>query len=253
MIIDDFRLDGKTAVVTGASRGLGQAIAVGLAEAGANVAGIARSAQDETRKMIEDVGRKYLAVKADMARRPDHEMIIDETIARFGRLDVLVNNAGITHRSPAVDYPLERWDAIIEVNLTAAFHLSQLAARQMMKADTGGKIIMIASMASFQGGLYVPAYVAAKSGVAGLTRALAVEWSKHRINVNAIAPGYFRTEMTAPLQEDPERGPDISSRIPAGRWGEPADIAGAAVFLASKASDYCHGAVLPVDGGWMTK
>ncbi len=253
MILDDFRLDEKVAVVTGSSRGLGQAIAVALAEAGADVVGAARTDQSETQQAIEKLGRQFLPVKVDLANREDHELIIEETLAQFGRIDILINNAGITHRSKAVEFPMDRWDAIIEVNLTAVFHLSQLAARQMMKSDTDGKIIIIASMASFQGGLHIPAYVASKGGVAALTRALAVEWGQHHINVNAIAPGYFRTDMTAPLQIDPERGPELSSRIPAGRWGEPEDLAGAAVFLASPASDYCHGTILVVDGGWLSR
>ena len=253
MILDDFRLDSKIAVVTGASRGLGQAVAVGLAQAGADVVGVARTDQSDTRRLVEEAGRRYLPVKADLAKRSDHDLVIAETLAEFGRIDILVNNAGIIHRSKATDFPLDRWDAVIEINLTAVFHLSQLAARQMMKTESGGKIIIIASLASFQGGLHIPAYVASKSGVAGLTRALAVEWAAHHINVNAIAPGYFRTDLTTFLRLDPERGPELTSRIPAGRWGEPDDLAGAAVFLASKASDYCHGSILTVDGGWMTR
>jgi len=253
MILDAFKLDSRVAVVTGTSRGIGQAVAVALAQAGADVVGVARTDQDETRRLVEDLGRQFVPVKADLANRNDHELIIAETLAEFGRIDILVNNAGITHRSKAVDFPIDRWDAILEVNLTAVFHLSQLAARHMIKTDSPGKIIIIASMASFQGGLYIPAYVASKAGVAGLTRSLSVEWARHHINVNAIAPGYFRTDMTAPLQMDPERAPDIASRIPAGRWGEPADLAGSVVFLASKASDYCHGTTLVVDGGWMAR
>jgi len=253
MILDDFQLDDRVAVVTGSSRGLGQAIAVALAEAGADVVGAARTDQTETQQLVQKTGRQFLPVKVDLTNRAHHELIIAETLAEFGHVDVLVNNAGITHRSKSVDFPMDRWDAVLEINLTSVFHLSQLAARQMMKRDAGGKIIILASMASFQGGLHIPAYVASKGGVAALTRALAVEWGHHHINVNAIAPGYFRTDMTASLQIDPVRGPELSGRIPAGRWGEPTDLAGAAVFLASPASDYCHGTILVVDGGWLAR
>ena len=253
MILDDFRLDNQVAVITGSSRGLGQAIAVALAEAGADIVGAARTDQTETQQLVERTGRQFLPVKADLAKRAHHELIIAEALAELGHIDILVNNAGLTHRSSAIDFPMDRWDAILELTLTSGFHLSQLAARQMMKSETGGKIILIASMASFQGGLHIPAYVASKGGVAALTRALAVEWGRRHINVNAIAPGYFRTDMTAALQVDPVRGPELSGRIPAGRWGEPADLAGAALFLASKASDYCHGTILIVDGGWLAR
>ena len=253
MILDDFRLDGKVAVVTGASRGLGQAIAVGLAEAGASVAGVARSEQTATAGAVEKVGRRFLAVGADLADRESRETVIEETLAEFGRIDILVNAAGITHREPAVEFPLREWDRILEVNLTAVFELCQLAARRMLTQGSGGKIVNVASLGSFQGGMYIPAYIAAKSGLAGLTRALSNEWGKLGINVNAIAPGYFRTDMTAPLAADPVRAPEILSRIPVGRWGEPREIAGAAVFLASGASTYCHGTILVVDGGWLAK
>ncbi|MBA3762685.1 MAG: SDR family oxidoreductase, partial [Chthoniobacterales bacterium] len=200
---------------------------------------------------IEQLGRRALAIKGDLSKPASPREIFDETLAAFGTLDILVNNAGTIRRAPAVECSEEDWTHVLEVNLSSVFRLSQLVGRRLLEQGHGGKIINIASILSFQGGINVPAYTAAKSGVAGLTRALANEWARHRINVNAIAPGYMRTDNTAALQRDETRNRQILERIPAGRWGEPADLAGAALFLASPASDYLHGHVLVVDGGWM--
>ena len=251
MILDQFKLNGRVALVTGASAGLGQAIAIALAEAGADVAchGNTRS-PEATCSAVATSGRTAFAVTGDLAKTDTPCELIEATLERFGRLDILVNNAGTIRRAPAVDYAAEDWATVIQVNLSAVFRLSQLAGRNMI-ARGHGKIINIASLLSFQGGITVPAYAAAKGGVAQLTKALANEWAGKGINVNAIAPGYMRTDNTKALQEDETRNRQILERIPAGRWGEPSDLAGAAVFLASAASDYINGEVLVVDGGWM--
>jgi len=251
LILDKFKLDGKVALVTGAATGLGQAIAIALAEAGADVAchGNSRS-PESTCEAISRMGRRTFAVSGDLAKKETPALLIEKTVNEFGRLDVLVNNAGTIRRAPAFDYSQDDWTTVIEVNLSAVFRLSQLAGRQML-AQGCGKIINIASLLSFQGGITVPAYAATKGGVAQLTKALANEWAAKGINVNAIAPGYMRTSNTKALQEDETRSRQILERIPAGRWGEPSDLAGAAVFLASAASDYINGEVLVVDGGWM--
>jgi 2-deoxy-D-gluconate 3-dehydrogenase len=252
MILDSFRLDGKVALVTGASAGLGAAIAVALAEAGADVAchGNTRRA-DTTCGLVEQRGRRSLALLGDLLDRTTPPRLTAGTIERFGQLDILVNNAGTIRRAPAIDHSDADWDAVIEVNLSSVFRLSQLAGRHMLERGRGGKILNIASLLSFQGGITVPGYAAAKGGVAQLTKALANEWAMHRINVNAIAPGYIRTDNTAALQRDETRNRQILERIPAGRWGEPSDVAGASLFLCSAASDFVHGHVLVVDGGWM--
>jgi 2-deoxy-D-gluconate 3-dehydrogenase len=251
MILDRFKLDGKAALVTGASRGLGAAIAVALAEAGADVVchGNSRAA-DETCETITKLGRRTLALRGDLRDRDLTTRIIETTVRELGRIDVLVNNAGTIRRAPAVEYEEEDWEAVIEVNLSSVFRLSRLAGRHMI-ARGRGKIVNIASLLSFQGGITVPAYAAAKSGVAGLTKALANEWAARGVNVNAIAPGYMRTDNTLELQRDERRNRQILERIPAVRWGEPEDVTGAAVFLSSAASDYIHGHILIVDGGWM--
>jgi len=250
-IIDAFRLDNRIALVTGAAAGLGQAIAIGLAEAGADVAchGNTRS-PEATCAEVAKIGRKAFAVTGDLSKKDTPAVLVDAVVKEFGRLDILVNNAGTIRRAPAVDYSQEDWTTVIEVNLSAVFRLSQLAGRQMLDQG-GGKIINIASLLSFQGGITVPAYAASKGGVAQLTKALANEWAGKGINVNAIAPGYMRTENTKALQQDETRNRQILERIPAGRWGEPSDLAGPAVFLASAASNYLNGEVLVVDGGWM--
>ena len=253
-ILDLFRLDGRTALVTGAAQGLGQAMALALADAGADVAILDRSEPAQTVQMVESLGRKVLPVRCDLltASVADLQGVIAQVVEHFGRLDILVNNAGIIRRADAVDFSESDWDDVIQINQKAVFFLAQAAGRQMMKQG-GGKIISIASMLSFQGGIRIPSYTAAKSAVAGLTRALANEWASHNVNVNAIAPGYMSTDNTAALRADPERSKSILERIPAGRWGVPTDLAGAVLFLASAASDYVNGTILCVDGGWMAR
>ena len=248
-----FDLTGKVALVTGANTGLGQGMAVALAEAGADICLIGRSAPDETVARIEASGRKAHVIHADLGSADDVESIVSEARDALGGVDILVNNAGIIKRNDSIDFTFEEWDAVMNVNLRTLFFLSQAAAREMIKSGHGGKIINIASMLSFQGGIRVPSYTASKSGVAGLTKILANEWAKHGINVNAIAPGYFATNNTAALQADETRNAEILGRIPSGRWGDPSDIGGAVVFLASHASDYVQGITLPVDGGWLAR
>ena len=252
MVLESFRLDGKNALVTGSHRGLGAAIALALAQAGANVGLHGRSGGGEAGcEKLRELGRKSFYIAGDLAKPETCPALIQKTIDEFGSIDILVNNAGTIRRALAVEYPQAYWDELIAVNLTAVFRLSQLAGEHMLKRSAPGKILNIASLLSFQGGILVPAYAAAKGGVAQLTRALANEWASKGINVNAIAPGYMATDNTAALRSDPFRSQQILERIPAGRWGEPSDIAGAAVFLCSAASDYIHGSVLVIDGGWM--
>jgi 2-deoxy-D-gluconate 3-dehydrogenase len=253
-ILDLFRLDGKVALVTGVGRGLGQAMTVGLAEAGADIAGLYRSNYEETQAQVEALGRRFSPVECDLLAASVARLneVVDQVVGELGRLDILVNNAGIIRRAPALEFSEQDWDDVIQVNLKALFFLSQAAARAMVEQG-GGKIIHIASMLSFHGGILIPPYTAAKSGVAGLTRALANEWAARGINVNAIAPGYMATDNTAPLRADPQRNQAILARIPAGHWGAPAELKGVAVFLASAASNYMHGALVPVDGGWLAR
>jgi len=252
MSLDKFKLDNRVALVTGAATGLGAAIAIALAEAGADVAchGNTRS-PEATCKTITDIGRAAFAVTGDLSQPQTANELFQKTISRFGRIDILINNAGTIRRAPAVDYSDDDWATVIEVNLSSVFRLSRIVGKQMIENERGGKIVNIASLLSFQGGITVPAYAASKGGVAQLTKALANEWAKHNVNVNAIAPGYMRTTNTAALQADETRNRQILERIPAGRWGEPEDVAGAAVFLSSPASDYVNGHLLVVDGGWM--
>jgi 2-deoxy-D-gluconate 3-dehydrogenase len=250
-ILDAFRLDGRVALVTGASTGLGQAIAIALAEAGANVACHGNThAPDATCETVTKAGRQSLALTGDLSDRATPRRLTENTIAHFGQLDILVNNAGTIRRAPATAYSEEDWATVIEVNLSSVFRLAQLAGRHMIERGRG-KILNIASLLSFQGGVTVPAYAASKGGVAQLTKALANEWAAKGLNVNAIAPGYMRTDNTKVLQQDETRNRQILERIPAARWGEPSDLAGAAVFLCSAAGDYVNGHVLVVDGGWM--
>jgi 2-deoxy-D-gluconate 3-dehydrogenase len=244
-----FDLTGNTALVTGANTGLGQGIAVGLAEAGADIVAVGRSAPDETAKLVAAAGRKFTAVSADLSSIEP----IARVVAEAGPVDILVNNAGIIRRNDSAEFSEADWDAVMDVNLKVAFFLSQAVAKDWLAAGRGGKIIQVASMLSFQGGLRVPSYAASKSGLAGLTKALANEWAGRGINVNAIAPGYFVTNNTDALRQDEIRSRQIMERIPAQRWGEPRDLAGVAVFLASAASDYMHGAIVPVDGGWLAR
>lgn len=251
MILDFFSLKGKVAVVTGANTGLGQGMALAMAEAGAKVALVGRSPMDATMERIKDSGGESHPVKADLADFKVADQIVAETLERFGSVDILINNAGIITRGAALDFTEEMWDSVMNLNLKTLFFLSQAAARQYAKQGHGGKIVNIASMLSFQGGIRVASYTTSKSGVLGLTRMLANEWAPMGINVNGIAPGYMITNNTIALQNDPVRYKAILERIPAGRWGEPSDLAGAAVFLASRASDYLHGFTIAVDGGWL--
>ena len=252
MILEAFELKGRNALVTGSSRGLGAAIAIALAQAGANVGCHGRSAEGKaTSETIARMGRKSFYLAGDMSDTKLHPALIGKTVEKFGSIDILVNNAGMIRRAPSAEYPQNDWDELIAVNLTAVFRLSQLAGQHMLKRGARGKILNIASLLSFQGGILVPAYAAAKGGVTQLTKALANEWASKGINVNAIAPGYMATDNTATCGKTPQRSRQILERIPAGRWGEPDDIAGAAVFLCSSASDYIDGHVLAVDGGWL--
>jgi 2-deoxy-D-gluconate 3-dehydrogenase len=247
-----FDLTGKVALVTGASRGLGAAMAIALADAGADVAVHAsEKPPSDTEAAIRRKGRRAGCFTANLARREETGRLVPDVISAFGRLDILVNNAGTISRRPAAEYPDELWDEVIEVNLSSVFRLSRAAGSHMLERGDGGKIVNVASLLSFQGGITVPAYAAAKGGVAQLTKALANEWAGRRINVNAIAPGYMRTDNTSALRADPVRSRQIGERIPAGRWGEPEDLGGAVDFLASPASDYVSGHVLVVDGGWL--
>ncbi len=250
---DLFRLDGEVALVTGASRGLGAAMAVALASAGADVALHARErpATITAAAIASSSGRRTEVLTANLMDRAAADRLVSDTVERFGQLDILVNNAGIIRRRAAVEHTDEEWDAVIEVNLSSMFRLCRAAGAHMRARQRGGKVINVASLLSFQGGVTVPGYAAAKGGVMQLTKALANEWAAHSINVNAIAPGYMETDNTTALRSDPVRSRQIAERIPAGRWGAPEDLAGAAIFLASSASEYVHGHVLVVDGGWM--
>lgn len=250
---DLFSVQGRVAAVTGANTGLGQAMAIALADAGARVALIGRSEPADTRAQIEAQGGECAAIMADLAVTENLADVIRESEKALGALDILVNNAGIIRRADALEFSEEDWDAVMATNLKSPFFLAKAAAKSMVDGGRGGKIVNVASLLSFQGGIRVASYTASKSGLAGLTRLLANEWAAKGINVNAIVPGYFATNNTEALRKDTSRNAEIVSRIPAGRWGEPADLAGAVVFLASSASDYVHGALLPVDGGWLAR
>lgn len=254
MILDQFRLTNKVAIVTGCSTGLGEGMAIGLAEAGAHVVGIDyMPGPYPAQEVIENSGGRFLGIQADLSTIKPIERIIAETVNNFGKLDILINNAGIIRRSDLVTFTEQDWDDVININLKTVFFFCQAAARQFIIQGTGGKIINIASMLSFQGGIRVPSYTASKSGVMGLTRLLANELATYNINVNAIAPGYMATNNTAPLRKDPVRSKEILDRIPVGRWGMPQDLHGPVVFLASEASSYMQGYTIAVDGGWLSR
>jgi 2-deoxy-D-gluconate 3-dehydrogenase len=253
MTPDLFRLDGKAAVVTGASTGLGQGMSLALAEAGADIVGVDYVDMPETETAVKALGRGFLGIKADLLTTEPVQGIVDAAVKRFGRLDILVNNAGIIRREDAINFTEKDWDDVMGINARTVFFLSQAAARQFIKQGGGGKIISIASMLSFQGGIRVPSYTASKSAVMGLTRLMANEWAKYGICANALAPGYMATNNTAPLRADERRSAEILSRIPAGRWGTPGDLKGPVVFLASRASDYVNGYTIAVDGGWLAR
>jgi 2-deoxy-D-gluconate 3-dehydrogenase len=253
MTLPSFNLAGKVALVTGCNTGLGQAMVIALAEAGADVVGINRSAPTEAEKAIKALGRKFFDLRADVGQTDKLAGLVDQAVQLAGRIDILVNNAGIIRRQDAIDFTEKDWDDVMDVNLKSVFFLSQAVARQLIAQGQGGKIINIASMLSFQGGIRVPSYTSSKSGVLGLTRLMANEWAKHGINVNAIAPGYMDTNNTEAIRADAQRNAEILGRIPAGRWGLPEDMAGPVVFLASQASNYLQGHTMAVDGGWLAR
>jgi 2-dehydro-3-deoxy-D-gluconate 5-dehydrogenase len=249
---ESFSLTGRVAMVTGANTGVGQAIAIALATAGADIVAVGRTDPIDTQSAVDKLGRRFLSVHADLADAATIPNIVAAALTTFGHVDILVNNAGIIRRNAAVDFTEADWDAVVDVNLKSLFFLTQAVGRHMLQAGRG-KVINIASVLSFQGGIRVASYTASKSALAGLTRLLANEWAAKGVNVNAIAPGYIATSNTTALRADESRNREILGRIPAGRWGQPADIGGAAVFLAAPASDYVHGAVIPVDGGWLAR
>jgi len=251
--VNPFDLTGKVAIVTGSNTGLGAGMAVALASAGCDIVGVSRGGAGDTPARVEAAGRRFADVHADLASIAPVEDIVRAAVEAFGRVDVLVNNAGIIRREDALEFSEDDWDVVMDVNLKSVFFLSQAVARQFVKQQSGGKIVNIASMLSFQGGIRVASYTASKSGVLGLTRLLANEWAARGVNVNAIAPGYMATANTAALRDDAQRSDEILGRIPAGRWGTPDDLAGPVVFLASSASDYVHGHTLAVDGGWLAR
>ncbi|SHO56572.1 2-dehydro-3-deoxy-D-gluconate 5-dehydrogenase KduD [Vibrio quintilis] len=253
MVLESFNLEGKVALVTGCNSGLGQMIAIALAQAGCDVVGVNRSTRGDTASHIEALGRKYYPVTADLSHSSVVPQAFEQAVQAAGQIDILVNNAGIIRRNEAINFTEQDWDDVMNTNIKTVFFLCQQAAKHFMAHGQGGKIINIASMLSFQGGIHVPSYTASKSGIYGLTKALANEWAAQGINVNAIAPGYMATDNTAPLRADKVRNKEILDRIPAERWGAPADLAGPVVFLASPAADYIHGYTVAVDGGWLAR
>lgn len=248
-----FDLTGRCAIVTGANTGIGQAIAIGLAEAGADIVGAGRSAMDDTAQVVTSTGRRFVSLKADLSDTKEAGAVVERAFAAGASPDILVNNAGIIRRADALEFTEEDWDAVLDTNLKSVFFLCQAFAKAALARDMPAKIINIASLLSFQGGVRIPSYTASKSGLAGITRLMANEWASKGINVNAIAPGYVETNNTEALRADAKRSADILKRIPAARWAKPQDMVGAAVFLASRASDYVHGTLLPVDGGWLAR
>ncbi|MBM3070798.1 2-dehydro-3-deoxy-D-gluconate 5-dehydrogenase KduD [Enterobacter sp. RHBSTW-00994] len=253
MILNAFTLSGKVAVVTGCDTGLGQGMAIALAQAGCDIVGVNRKIPEETAARVIATGRRFVAVQADLSQQASIPDVVKKAVAEMGRVDILVNNAGTIRREDALSFSEKNWDEVINLNLKSVFFLSQAVARQFIHQGQGGKIINIASMLSFQGGIRVPSYTASKSGVLGITRLLANEWAAHGINVNAIAPGYMATNNTQQLRDDEQRSQEILERIPAGRWGLPEDLQGPVVFLASSASNYVNGHTLAVDGGWLAR
>ena len=253
MVLSTFNLEGKVALVTGCNTGLGQGMALGLAQAGCDIVGVNRDGPDDTQSKVEALGRRFWPVQADLMQTSVVASVVEQALAAAGKIDILVNNAGIIRREDALNFSEQDWDDVMNLNSKSLFFLSQQVARQFIAQGNGGKIINIASMLSFQGGVTVPGYAASKGGIAQLTKALANEWAPFGVNVNAVAPGYIATDNTRVLREDETRSRQILERIPAGRWGEPEDVAGAFVFLSSRASDYVHGIVLPVDGGWLAR
>lgn len=253
MISHAFNLAGKVAIVTGCDTGLGQGMALGLAQAGCDIVGINIVEPTDTIAKVEALGRRFLSLKADVSNTEALEGLVGQAVATFGRVDILVNNAGIIRRDDAINFSEKDWDDVMNINVKSVFFMSQAVARQFIAQGQGGKIVNIASMLSFQGGIRVPSYTASKSGVMGITRLMANEWAKHGINVNAIAPGYMATNNTAALRADEERNAEILGRIPANRWGTPDDLMGPVVFLSSPASDYINGYTIAVDGGWLAR
>ncbi|MFU0886667.1 2-dehydro-3-deoxy-D-gluconate 5-dehydrogenase KduD [Kluyvera sichuanensis] len=253
MILHAFNLQGKVALVTGCDKGLGQGMALGLAEAGCDIVSVSRRIPQETAEKVAALGRRLYSIQADLSQPESIADIVPAAVAAAGRIDILVNNAGTIRREDALSFSEKDWDEVMNLNIKSVFFLSQAVAKQFLKQGDGGKIINIASMLSFQGGIRVPSYTASKSGVLGITRLLANEWAQHQINVNAIAPGYMATNNTQQLREDAERSKEILDRIPAGRWGSPDDLKGPVVFLASSASDYINGYTIAVDGGWLAR
>ncbi|TCW16299.1 2-deoxy-D-gluconate 3-dehydrogenase [Raoultella sp. BIGb0138] len=253
MVLNAFDLTGKVAIVTGCDTGLGQGMTLGLAQAGCDIVGVNRKIPHETAEKVQALGRRFTAIQADLSRQDEVTGIVETAVAAMGHVDILVNNAGTIRRADALTFSEKDWDDVVDLNLKSVFFLSQAVARQFIEQGSGGKIINIASMLSFQGGIRVPSYTASKSGVLGLTRLLANEWAGHQINVNAIAPGYMATNNTQPLRDDADRSKEILDRIPAGRWGVADDLQGPVVFLASRAADYVNGYTLAVDGGWLAR
>ncbi|MGX9419204.1 2-dehydro-3-deoxy-D-gluconate 5-dehydrogenase KduD [Vibrio sp. RC27] len=252
-MLESFNLQGKVAIVTGCNTGLGQGMAVALAKAGCHIAGVNRSEPTETRQKVEELGQQFIDIRVDISSLDCIPTIIETTLSQLSRIDILVNNAGIIRRNDAIDFTEQDWDDVMDVNSKSLFFLSQAVAKQFIAQGEGGKIINIASMLSYQGGIRVPSYTTSKSGILGLTRLMANEWAQHNINVNAIAPGYMATNNTEALRADEVRNQEILNRIPAGRWGNADDLAGPCVFLASSASDYINGFTIAVDGGWLAR
>ena len=254
-MLDNFSLNGKVAVVTGASQGLGQGMAEGLAKSGADIVGVGIGVMDDTKKIVESAGRKFLGIKADLINSTVEGLneIIKEAVTEFGKVDILVNNAGIIRREDSLKFSEKDWDDVMNINVKNLFFMSQAFANQIVLQKSGGKIINVASMLSFQGGIRVPSYTASKSGVKGITMTMANEWGQYGINVNAIAPGYMATANTTALRADPKRNKEILDRIPTGRWGTPEDVSGPCVFLAGDNSNYINGYTIAVDGGWLSR